>query len=57
MDSFILGVCGVIMVLMCAFLLYLFGYGVGLWSASCRIDSSQPQCIRAGWNGGTVHVK
>lgn len=40
-----------------AFLIYAGGYGLGIWPASCRMFSDQPQCIAHGWNGGTVNLK
>lgn len=46
----ILGTIAVIFVaVFCAFMLYLMGWGIGLYEVSCTIESSQPKCVRAGW--------
>lgn len=36
---------------------YMLGYAVGLWPATCAMESSQPKCVAAGWNGQTIHLE
>lgn len=49
-----LGVCAVALVVVIFFLIYLFGYGAGLWPGTCALDSSQPKCVARGWGSSVV---
>lgn len=51
-DIGVLSLCGMglaLLAVLVVFLVYLMGYGFGIYSAACAIDSSQPQCVAAGW--------
>lgn len=43
--------CGfaLILVVGALFLAYVFGYCIGLYKPPCVLVSSQPACVRAGW--------
>ena len=45
-----------LVLLFVALIVILLGYLIGLWSAPCAMDSSQPSCIAHGWGTGiTLH--
>lgn len=56
-EDLTMSILGFFLLLIIVFLVYICGYAVGLYSVSCHLDSSQPQCVKAGWNGGTVHLE
>lgn len=56
--KYIAALVGVTFVLaLCGLVFYVLGYGLGLWGVGCQLESSQPKCVAAGWNGQTIHLE
>jgi len=52
----ILIIVSLIMVFMIALGVYIGGWAVGFWEASCKIESKQPKCAAQGWNYKNQHI-